>query len=444
MPPQIIQTAKVLELPAEMTSAIFMECLPERGSLSSASAPVILCHICHEWRQLALTLQCLWDSVQFNDAPSLVGLKDYATRAPSRPLNHAYDICSPYHARHMGDACRAFSEQWQDLNLALPLEGFKEITKSGVTAFPRLCRINIQTARGFSAPLPLQFDLPSSPLLRYAQLGYNPRLRMSLPWAQLTVLALTSRIPFSMRTLEQCTSLVHFTFRLKMGWFTPNPPPPPIIHELQYLVLQDYPFLLLSVTLPKLEELSLSLTLEDNPDFCGSYRAFLSHSSCPLIRLTINVQDEDVIHFCDALRAAASVLELQINFYSKSRSELHLVALTVQGVLPKLKILVVQDMPLTYLTYPPPALPRGTPYGPHGEELIALRRALHKRNGHTEGFARLDTVILSFKYEDRRSHRISAPALWDLSQLALRGLALRVEAMIDWNRREILIDTLDT
>lgn len=267
-----VSQAKVLMLPSEMTCTIFTACLPETRTLCATSAPILLCHVCHEWRVLALNLQSLWDSVQFVDLSSRTGLMEYSARAGSRPLTHVYDICSPYHARHIGRACRAFSKQWKALELAIPLDGFKQITRSGVTTFPTLRCISIRPARGFGRPEPLEFKLPASPLLRYARLDYNPRITMTLPWAQLTVLIITSRIPFALRTLEKCTNLVHFTFRLKLGWFTPDPVPSPIIHEkLRQLALDDYPFLLLSMTLPKLEDLSFSLALEDHVDFQGSY-----------------------------------------------------------------------------------------------------------------------------------------------------------------------------
>ncbi|KAJ7223922.1 hypothetical protein C8J57DRAFT_1390956 [Mycena rebaudengoi] len=55
----------VLTLPLDITSEIFIQCLPEPPALDNAhidarQAPLILLHICKEWRRIALSLPALW------------------------------------------------------------------------------------------------------------------------------------------------------------------------------------------------------------------------------------------------------------------------------------------------------------------------------------------------------------------------------------------------
>ncbi|KAJ7223927.1 hypothetical protein C8J57DRAFT_969121, partial [Mycena rebaudengoi] len=55
----------ILTLPLEITSEIFIQCLPEPPALENAhidalQAPLLLLHICKEWRRIALSLPALW------------------------------------------------------------------------------------------------------------------------------------------------------------------------------------------------------------------------------------------------------------------------------------------------------------------------------------------------------------------------------------------------
>ncbi|KAJ7182388.1 hypothetical protein C8R43DRAFT_845088, partial [Mycena crocata] len=54
-----------LKLPYELTSQIFMDCLPVYGRArpSLRAAPLLLAQICVVWRSVALSLPQLWSSV---------------------------------------------------------------------------------------------------------------------------------------------------------------------------------------------------------------------------------------------------------------------------------------------------------------------------------------------------------------------------------------------
>ncbi|KAJ7460614.1 hypothetical protein FB451DRAFT_1269684 [Mycena latifolia] len=54
-----------LTLPSEITSEIFLHCLPDTEFVEPdpSSAPLLLCYICREWRQIALATARLWGSL---------------------------------------------------------------------------------------------------------------------------------------------------------------------------------------------------------------------------------------------------------------------------------------------------------------------------------------------------------------------------------------------
>ncbi|KAJ6526327.1 hypothetical protein B0H19DRAFT_970621, partial [Mycena capillaripes] len=55
----------VLALPPEITSRIFVECLPGHGRVipSPNAAPLLLAQICRHWRDIALSTCQLWSSI---------------------------------------------------------------------------------------------------------------------------------------------------------------------------------------------------------------------------------------------------------------------------------------------------------------------------------------------------------------------------------------------
>ncbi|KAJ7175238.1 hypothetical protein C8R43DRAFT_872969, partial [Mycena crocata] len=58
----------VLTLPVEITSQIFLECLPQNGRVrpSPHAAPLLLAQICHHWRNIALSTCQLWSTVDIS------------------------------------------------------------------------------------------------------------------------------------------------------------------------------------------------------------------------------------------------------------------------------------------------------------------------------------------------------------------------------------------
>ena len=50
-------------LPPELIREIFYHCLPKKPNFSAKSAPLLLTHVCHSWRTLALSMPTLWSRI---------------------------------------------------------------------------------------------------------------------------------------------------------------------------------------------------------------------------------------------------------------------------------------------------------------------------------------------------------------------------------------------
>ncbi|KAJ7291945.1 hypothetical protein C8J57DRAFT_1705334 [Mycena rebaudengoi] len=64
--------SKALDLPFEITSKIFLDCLPSHGRIRPAvdAPPLLLARICQQWRSVALAIPELWSSIALDDSSS--------------------------------------------------------------------------------------------------------------------------------------------------------------------------------------------------------------------------------------------------------------------------------------------------------------------------------------------------------------------------------------
>ncbi|KAJ6561762.1 hypothetical protein B0H19DRAFT_901463, partial [Mycena capillaripes] len=63
--PHLALISPTRRLPADVVAEIFAACLPanRNATMSSAEAPILLCHVCRAWRNLALSTPRLWASL---------------------------------------------------------------------------------------------------------------------------------------------------------------------------------------------------------------------------------------------------------------------------------------------------------------------------------------------------------------------------------------------
>ncbi|KAJ7368768.1 hypothetical protein DFH08DRAFT_947663 [Mycena albidolilacea] len=71
----------ILTLPPEMTSEIFIHCLPSKrymGVVNTDEAPLLLTHVCRVWRQIAISTPALWATFDIDDMWRLPRLAEIA------------------------------------------------------------------------------------------------------------------------------------------------------------------------------------------------------------------------------------------------------------------------------------------------------------------------------------------------------------------------------
>ncbi|KAJ7250296.1 hypothetical protein C8J57DRAFT_1017069, partial [Mycena rebaudengoi] len=213
----------VLTLPAEITSEIFIRCLPPIPSgprtrlpkkPSRHNAPLLLLEICRRWREIAMATRRLWESFELTDYYSfspnlkmpLEKLSNWLTHASSAPLSillHHHHQLAPSPSDAVQPElpalfCRiiAGSIQWRNVSLHFPFldlldSRFQSVVEGNL---PLLESLDIDIRNVDSARLTRASGTASitafrnTPRLRAVSLTGLPSALIVLPWAQLTSL----------------------------------------------------------------------------------------------------------------------------------------------------------------------------------------------------------------------------------------------------------------
>ncbi|KAJ6533032.1 hypothetical protein B0H19DRAFT_876733, partial [Mycena capillaripes] len=79
----------VLSLPPEVTTEIFLRCVPcePNPRPSPTQAPLLLAQICRQWRQIALHTPALWRCLLFGDEMPVEFLHIWLSRSGNHPLS---------------------------------------------------------------------------------------------------------------------------------------------------------------------------------------------------------------------------------------------------------------------------------------------------------------------------------------------------------------------
>ncbi|KAJ7129212.1 hypothetical protein C8R44DRAFT_872504 [Mycena epipterygia] len=197
----------VVTLPPEITSAIFLYCLPtaytdrEWNSVNPHEAPVLLSHVCRTWRDVAFSTSALWAQIELkiNDEESVDVFKTWLTRAGGFPLsvklymewNLEEDDRSVIVKETFADRSRGM----QSLELSAGVEDIQIMATADANwSFPLLHKLVIcildedysfgEESQGTAVSAIEMFT--NAPLLREASLFKAPPSFITLPWHQLT------------------------------------------------------------------------------------------------------------------------------------------------------------------------------------------------------------------------------------------------------------------
>ncbi|KAJ7032726.1 hypothetical protein C8F04DRAFT_1235135 [Mycena alexandri] len=332
-----------LRLPYEITSEIFIRCLPahKRVRPNPIRAPLQLAQICSGWRTVALTTPKLWTSIylEFPVGDPCDGIP-VLFDIPDRPQDHTCELLELWLFRATGhpisltiicgatavpcdvlDVVAANSSRCGRLELALTMRDLLRFNEKALGPFPRLRSLGIQVTNKSEVP-PLNVLSLSPNLLALRLLGFENASPSPDPEefpASLTSLEVADgfRAEDSDRLIGRFPHLLHLA--IFCSYRVPRSPESHITASgLRTLILRSRPLhffrdFLDLLTIPSLEHLEICLYREPSPVL-----SFLARSACRLTHLTLKLLYADVeTHLVPCLMAVppGHLITLELVFH---------------------------------------------------------------------------------------------------------------------------------
>ncbi|KAJ7254928.1 hypothetical protein C8J57DRAFT_1657151 [Mycena rebaudengoi] len=292
-------TYPVLTLPIEITSRIFLHCLPSHGrvSPSPSRAPLVLAQICHHWREVALSTGELWSSlypsISFGLALAIPSARDHAlrsliqtwfSRAKATPLSLGLNCQLTKVSTALLELVSSFTGQIRSLDLHLYEGQFRQL-RTFETRFPLLQHLAISNASEEEIGDFIK-DTPTLRELRLTDFTMTTSLNFPLPLLSRLEISAEISITTFLDVLNNFPVLSYFKYSLR----EPNTvgvdgSMAPVFPHLSSLAGETAA--LCFVTLPGLRELRLpSFSEPDHVQQC------IVRSSCTVDRVTLTFGDE--------------------------------------------------------------------------------------------------------------------------------------------------------
>ncbi|KAJ7126444.1 hypothetical protein C8R43DRAFT_1029009 [Mycena crocata] len=203
----------VLTLPPEITSEIFIHTLSDSCSYNADGNPVVLTHVCSTWRQIALSLPPLWNTlnIEVNHFHSFADtVKTWLKRARHFPLNVKIrgSLSSIKNFGSLMKTFRRHSGEIQFLELDICADDFEKMDRHKETQdlkFPILQKLSVrilEKEEDLDDYAALQM-FRNAPLLHEVRMGEAPPSHIVLPWEQLT------NFTGGMYTRTECWEALH-------------------------------------------------------------------------------------------------------------------------------------------------------------------------------------------------------------------------------------------
>ncbi|KAJ6465704.1 hypothetical protein C8R45DRAFT_490809 [Mycena sanguinolenta] len=315
----------VLSLPFEITSQIFLHCLPDdMGRYPSLDeAPLVLTLVCRDWRTVAISTSTLWDHVcidlDSDDGPGYIDSKWVALldvwlqRAHPQPLyltvsNRSYTKPD----ETLLGVLNHSSERWRDITLKLPFDHFPRLEE--YTSLPLLERLTL-SAHGSPDIINPISAFRHAPMLRHVcfEAGMHPS-DVFLPWEQLT------SVEFYGARADDCLELLELTTNIVNCIFDVQYESHAVTLGSPLMALRSFTFsgpagwgLLRYIAMPALQELDLSRCSPGPRNFTQLIQ-FVRRSECQLrglriyVRNTVAVETIFLLHLLPTLTTIDLIL----------------------------------------------------------------------------------------------------------------------------------------
>ncbi|KAJ7288948.1 hypothetical protein C8J57DRAFT_1013389, partial [Mycena rebaudengoi] len=201
----------ILDLPVEITTHIFLDCLPDDPDYNEPSdAPLLLTRICKIWQSIALNTPRLWTSIIVDSRrPPDAGfveawLRRAGVRGITLELSHPED-------EDLFTPAMSWSHQWMDVAINLSL-AVCEIYFRKRRTLPMLRMLNINSnffCSEIYPPVDALRMFSDAPVLTEVYLADGiPFSAFELPWGQLTTFR------SNMQWLKDCTKILSLASHL--------------------------------------------------------------------------------------------------------------------------------------------------------------------------------------------------------------------------------------
>lgn len=409
--------APIKRLPIELLSKIFQS--EEDLSFEKFKGPLLFTFVCRRWRAVAISTGSLWSAFHFGEIvlsmPSMNIIELWLARSGQHPLSISWLIGWDHEnivsARfNVFNALLSHRSRWQDISLFLRHPQLVQLA-AVLGPFPLLRQLKLE-ASVFELNEPLRtFETAAS--LKDANIGgYFSPSTCALPWHNLrSYTSSSSTIPECLYALTRLTAVVHcdiFFSSVADIFPLPSSDVPVTCQYMRTLKLISHNIgqngsstILDFVTAPSLQTLELiNHRISDPPslDRPVPLRAFLTKSSCNLLRLQLIqliISDQEIL---DILRLLPDLVDLDIGDIWKLESRaVHGTVFTVPFLrtLRKLDTEVNLDPPLV------PSLQRMNLRGEMGdaETEVLLDVIESRRGGSIEGTGSLNYVkVMMWNY----------------------------------------------
>ncbi|KAK7038095.1 hypothetical protein R3P38DRAFT_2904402 [Favolaschia claudopus] len=332
---------RILALPLEILAEIFEHCLSGDDcsdfiSPDPATAPLILCRICRQWREVALSSPKLWSSLHID----LVHLPEdrwdayvelyliWLSRARQAPLSLLIEIPQmtnePESIHTLSQSLIAMSVQCRRIEFDPNVVDIQSLFSNDMLtppAFPSLETVSC-TSITDTPDYNLPFRATNAPRLHefHCADSYSMNLPKYFPWAQITCFSACGPPRAYFQVLKRAVNLVDAVFQIwdeDVGHFPTSSLSISVVEgdgDTSFVTAMSF---LSCLKTPALKHLCLDDTQSSNPHYADMtpFLSWISRSAVQLHSFELSLVQSLSITLIMCLKAVPSLVELSLHIF---------------------------------------------------------------------------------------------------------------------------------